>query len=75
MTKVSLAAYADPEATKLTPIVMMTSSLDDTIEESYKLGANSYIVKPVDSEKFEGLSLARSQLMRTRVAKPSDHFP
>ena len=45
------------------------------IEESYKLGANSYIVKPVDSEKFEGLSLARSKLMRTRVAKSSDHFP
>lgn len=71
----SLAVYADPETTKLTPIVMMTSSLDDTIEESYKLGANSYIVKPVDSEKFEGLSLARSKLMRTGVAKSSDHFP
>ena len=35
------------------PIVMLTGSEDDTdIQEAYKLGCNSYIVKPVDFDKF-----------------------
>lgn len=35
------------------PVVVMTSSNDDRdIEECYRLGANSYICKPVEFEKF-----------------------
>lgn len=35
------------------PLVILTSSnLDPDIERCYKLGANSYIVKPVESEIF-----------------------
>ena len=38
---------------KLIPVVVMTSSHEERdILESYKLGVNSYIVKPIDFESF-----------------------
>ncbi len=40
-------------ATRRIPVVMLTSRDDDgAISEGYDLGANSYIVKPVDFEQF-----------------------
>lgn len=43
---------SDPEARSI-PIVMLTSSHEERdIVDSYELGVNSYIVKPVDFEKF-----------------------
>jgi CheY-like chemotaxis protein len=43
---------ADPN-TRLTPVVVLTSSREERdIVDSYKLGVNSYIVKPVDFEQF-----------------------
>jgi CheY-like chemotaxis protein len=41
------------EPTRDIPIVVLTSSREDRdIVESYRLGVNSYIVKPVDFEQF-----------------------
>jgi CheY-like chemotaxis protein len=38
---------------KCTPIVMLTSSQDERdVRESYLLGANAYVVKPVEFRKF-----------------------
>lgn len=39
--------------TKLLPVVVLSSSREDRdVAEAYRLGVNSYIVKPVDFESF-----------------------
>jgi two-component system, response regulator len=48
-----LKAIKNDERTASTPVVIMTSSREDPdIKNAYKLGANSYIVKPVDFNNF-----------------------
>jgi two-component system response regulator len=41
------------ERTRVIPVVMVTSSAQERdIQESYRLGANSYVVKPIDFDAF-----------------------
>jgi two-component system, response regulator len=48
-----LRAIRDDERTKRLPVVVLTSSKEDQdLVRSYDLGANSYIVKPVDFNQF-----------------------
>jgi len=41
-----------PKFSSIPVIIMSTSAEDRDIEEAYKLGCNSYIVKPIDFDKF-----------------------
>ncbi|AHM62966.1 response regulator receiver protein [Flammeovirgaceae bacterium 311] len=51
-TKV-LKQLRSEERTRHIPVVILTVSADDPlIQECYTLGANSFIIKPVDSVKF-----------------------
>lgn len=48
-----LHAMRNDDRTKLLPVVMLTSSEEEQdIVESYQLGVNSYIVKPIGFENF-----------------------
>ena len=41
-----------PKFSTIPVVVLTTSSEDRDVEEAYKLGCNSYIVKPVEFDKF-----------------------
>ncbi len=48
-----LRAIRSDERTRLLPVVVMTSSNEQRdVIDSYQLGVNSYVVKPVDFEMF-----------------------
>lgn len=48
-----LQAIRNDNALKMIPVVMLTSSREEPdLKKSYELGANAYVVKPVDFTKF-----------------------
>src|SRR5262249_51931928 len=73
-----LAHMRADERTRFVPVVLCTSSREDRdVAKAYRLGANSYICKPVDFAKFAdavgkvGLYwLGLNELPLSRSAKP-----
>jgi len=51
---------ADPRFVALPTIVLTTSSSDEDIQLCYRLGANSYVVKPTEFEDLVGIFRALS---------------
>jgi CheY-like chemotaxis protein len=48
-----LRVLKSTEQTRMIPVVVLSTSKEDSdIQSAYRLGANSYIVKPVDFDKF-----------------------
>lgn len=48
-----LQAIRNDPALKMLPVVMLTSSREEPdLKKSYELGANAYVVKPVDFQDF-----------------------
>jgi len=55
------------------PVVMLTSSREDPdVKRSYELGANSYIVKPVDFNQFKAAIKLLGVYWQTRNVAPRD---
>lgn len=59
-----------PQFKTIPVVVLTTSSETSDVREAYQLGANSYIVKPVDFEKF--LDVAKQIDLYWRVLNRSD---
>ncbi|HXG58631.1 MAG TPA: response regulator [Thermoanaerobaculia bacterium] len=48
-----LRAIRSQSRTAILPVVILTSSADDRdLAEAYRLGANSYVVKPIEFDAF-----------------------
>jgi CheY-like chemotaxis protein len=60
-----------PDLKTIPVVVLTTSSETSDVKEAYKLGANSYIVKPVDFEKF--LDMAKQIDLYWRVLNKRDN--
>jgi CheY-like chemotaxis protein len=57
------------------PVVVLTTSRDDgDVKRAYQLGANSYIVKPVDFDKFVEVA-AQIELYWTVLNEPPPQSP
>lgn len=53
------------------PVVVLTTSTEDgDVEEAYKLGCNSYIVKPVEFDKFVDVA-AKIEIYWCALNRPS----
>ena len=69
-------AKADP-ALKSIPIIMFTGSAEDSdLETSYALGANAYVVKPIDFARYaQALKSISSFWTKTNEPPHDSEFP
>ena len=61
---------ADEILSYLRVVVLSTSSNDEEILKTYKLGCSSYIVKPVDFERFLAITRSLAEYWFTVVVLP-----
>jgi len=54
--KALLFVKSDPELKKIPVVVLSTSNAEEDILRSYNLGANSFIIKPVNFEGLVGMA-------------------
>lgn len=69
-----LKRIREDRRTKLLPVVILTSSDEERdLVESYQLGANSYVRKPVDFDQFQKAvqQLALYWLLLNKVPQPA----
>jgi two-component system response regulator len=65
-----LRRIRDENRTRLLPVIILTSSSEERdIIESYNLGANSYVQKPVDFDRFAD-AVAKLALYWVLINKP-----
>ena len=63
------------ERLRTTPVIMFTSSQDDRdVRESYLLGANAYVVKPVEFRRF-AFVLQHLETFWLRINHPPADYP
>ncbi len=67
-----LKTVRDSETTGILPVVVLTSSIEQKdLIESYRLGANSYIRKPVNFDEFiEIMNLVITYWLRLNIYPP-----
>lgn len=57
-----LAKLKSHDATRCTPVIVMSSSRQEQdVMDCYSLGANSYIVKPIDFQNYQKMIVAASR--------------
>jgi CheY-like chemotaxis protein len=61
---------AHPEFRRIPVVVLTTSAESQDVREAYSIGVNSYIVKPVDFDKFVEVA-AQIEVYWTMVNEPS----
>ena len=62
----------DPELHRIPVVILTSSKAEQDVLKTYDLYANSYIVKPIDLQKFHDIVTAIENFWFTVVALPSD---
>jgi chemotaxis family two-component system response regulator Rcp1 len=55
------AVKSDPDLVHIPIIILTTSAAEQDVRDSYRLGANAYVVKPVDLDRFFAVVAAIQQ--------------
>lgn len=50
-----IRTHHDPDIARVPIVVLTTSNSPDEVRQAYSEGANSYVVKPVDAQHFQGI--------------------